>query len=112
MIGAFRPLLRLFRGESRGSARSAWRNSIKTLTTFAGTVVAIVLLALALGWWRSSFVRLVEDESPKVRMLDRLTVTLTENRPVVIGRDHLGQAYAAGRISAGSAAAPEHIELT
>ena len=112
MIGVFRPILRLFRGESRGSARPAWRNSIKTLITFVGTVVVIALLALALGWWRTSFVRLVEDDSPKVRMLDKLTVTLTENRPVVIGRDHLGQAYAPGRLSAGSAAAPEHIELT
>src|ERR1700733_3768175 len=112
MIGVFRPILRLFRGESRGSARPAWRNSIKTLITFLGPVVVIVLLALALGWWRISFVRLVEDDSPKVRMLDKLTVTLTENRPVVIGRDHLGQAYAPGRLSAGSAAAPEHIELT
>ena len=112
MIGAIRPLLRFFRGESRGSARPVWRNSIRALATFAGTIVVIVLLALALAWWRSSFIRLMEDEAPKVRMMEKLTITLTENRPITIGRDQLGQAYAPGRISAGSAAAPEHIELT
>jgi cell division protein FtsW (lipid II flippase) len=112
MIGPFRSILRLFRGESRGSARWAWQGWIKTFTIFVGTLLVLALLVLALAWWRGSFVRLVEDESPKVRVLDSLTITLTENRPVVIGRDHLGQAYAPGRISAGSAAAPEHIELT
>jgi cell division protein FtsW (lipid II flippase) len=112
MIGPFRSILGLFRGESRGSVRWAWQSSIKTFATFIGTLVVLGLLVLALAWWRASFVRLVQDESPKVRALESLTITLTENRPVIIGRDHLGQAYAPGRISAGSAAAPEHIELT
>lgn len=112
MIGPFRSILRLFRGESRGAAHASWRSSIKTFATVAGTLVVLALLVLALDWWRGSFVRLVEDESPNVRVLEALTITLTENRPVIIGRDQLGQAYAPGRISAGSAAAAEHIELT
>src|SRR5947209_7533667 len=109
MIGPFRSIMRLLRGESRGSARAAWRSSIKRFTTFVGTLAVLVLLVLAVAWWRASFVRLVEDESAKVRLLETLTITITENRPVIIGRDQLGQAYAPGRISAGSAAAPEHI---
>ncbi len=112
MIAAIRPILRLFRGEGRGSARPAWRSSIGTVATFTGAVAVLLMLALVLGWWRLSFMRLLEEDAPNVRMMDRLTVTLTENRPVTIGRDHLGQAYAPGRISAGSAAAPEHVELT
>jgi cell division protein FtsW (lipid II flippase) len=111
MIGPFRSILRLFRGESRGTPRWAWQRSLKSLATFVCTLIVLALLVLALAWWRGSFLRLVE-ESPKVRVLDTLTITLTENRPVIIGRDHLGQAYAPGRLSAGSAAAPEHIELT
>jgi hypothetical protein len=43
--------------------------------------------------------------------MDRLTIALTENLPVRIGRDHLGQTYVRGSATAGSAAAPEHIEL-
>lgn len=100
--------MRIFRSERRGGAPRFWRFS----RWISGVLTAALLAlnVLVLDWWRGAHVRLIES-APQVRVMDRLTIALTENVPVRIGRDHLGQTYVRGSVTAGSAAAPEHIEL-
>ena len=103
-------IARVLRSEGRSSGGIAWSSFARVLAGVCAKLLVAALLALLLFWWWGAFGRLVAT-APQVRMMSTLSVTLVENRPVRIGRDHLGQAYAPGSIAAGTAAAPEHVEL-
>jgi hypothetical protein len=106
----FQTIARVLRSERRWGGGIAWLSMVRALLGSGAKLLIAAALFLLLAWWWGAFARLV-GTAPDVRLMSTLSVTLTQDRPVRIGRDHLGQAYVPGSIASGTAAAPEHIEL-